>query len=154
MNRFLPPLLFALGSLLAFSGCSLPRLIILKDPLTPEEHVNLGVTYEKQGELDNAVREYEVAAKKLPRAYLYLGNAYFQKKDWKGAEKAYQKAIQKDPHNADAYNNLAWLYYTRKENLDDAERLAKKALDLNPAKRETYLDTLEKIREEKKESGH
>ena len=153
MNKFFPPLLFALCVLLVFSGCSLPRLIILKDPLTPEEHVNLGVTYEKQGDFDNAIREYELASKKLPRAYLYLGNAYFQKKDWKRAEKAYQRAIQKDPNHADAFNNLARLYYTRKENLDEAERLAQKALDLNPAKEDTYRDTLEKIREIKRESG-
>ena len=151
MNKFFPSLLFALFSLLIFSGCSLPKIIILKDPLTPEEHINLGVTYEKQGDFDNAIKEYGLAAQKLPRAYLYLGNAYFQKKDWKRAEEAYQKAIQKEPDQADAYNNLAWLYYTRKENLDRAEKLAQKAIELNPAKDEIYRDTLEKIVEMKKE---
>ncbi len=153
MNKFLPALLFGLCSLMVLSDCSLPRLIILKDPLTPEEHVNLGVSYEKQGDFDNAIREYESAAKKLPKAYLYLGNAYFQKEDWKQAEKAYRRAIRKDPKNADAFNNLAWLYYTRKERLDEAERLAQKALDLDSAKQDTYRDTLEKIREMKRESG-
>lgn len=152
MNRLFPPLLLALCSLLIFSGCSLPRLIILKDPLTPEEHVNLGVAYEKQGDFNNAIKEYRLAAKKSPQAYLYLGNAYFQKKDWKRAEEYYQKGIQKEPDNADLYNNLAWLYYTRKENLDQAEKLAQKAIGLNPAKEEIYRDTLEKIREIKKEA--
>ncbi len=152
MNRLFSPLLLALCSLLIFSGCSLPRLIILKDPLTPEEHVNLGVAYEKQGDFDNAIKEYRSAAKKSPPAYLYLGNAYFQKKDWKRAEEHYQKGIQKEPDNADLYNNLAWLYYTRKENLDQAEKLAQKAIGLNPAKEEIYRDTLEKIREIKKEA--
>jgi tetratricopeptide (TPR) repeat protein len=152
MNRLFSPLLLALCSLLIFSGCSLPRLIILKDPLTPEEHVNLGVAYEKQGDFDNAIKEYRLAAKKSPQAYLYLGNAYFQKKDWKRAEEYYQKGIQKEPDNADLYNNLAWLYYTRKEHLDRAEKLAQKAIGLNPAKEEIYRDTLEKIREIKKEA--
>jgi len=152
MNRLFSPQLLALCSLLIFSGCSLPRLIILKDPLTPEEHVNLGVAYEKQGDFDNAIKEYRLAAKKSPQAYLYLGNAYFQKKDWKRAEEYYQKGIQKEPDNADLYNNLAWLYYTRKENLDRAEKLAQKAIGLNPAKEEIYRDTLEKIREIKKEA--
>ena len=147
MNRIFPALLFALCSLLIFSGCSLPRLIILKDPLTPEEHVNLGVAYEKQGEIDNAIKEYRLAVKKSPQAYLYLGNAYFQKKDWKKAEEYYQKGLLKEPDNADLYNNLAWLYYTRKENLDRAEKLAQKAIELNPAKEEIYRDTLNKIRE-------
>jgi hypothetical protein len=35
-------------------------------------------------------------------------------------------------------------------NLDEAERLAKKALELNPSKKNIYDDTLEKIREVKK----
>jgi hypothetical protein len=33
--------------------------------------------YEQKGELDYAIREYQVASKKLTIAYLYLGNAHF-----------------------------------------------------------------------------
>ena len=130
-----------------FLGCSLPRIYILKDPLTPEEHLNLGVAYEKKGDLDHAIAEYKISAKKLPLAYLYMGNAYFQKKHWVEAEQCYKKAIEKDPKNADAYNNLAWLYYTKHENLDLAESLALKAIELNPSKGDIYQDTLERIRE-------
>jgi len=56
----------------------------------------------------------------------------------------------KDKQNADACNNLAWLYYTKRENLDEAESLAMKAMELNPSKENIYGDTLEKIRELKK----
>ncbi len=139
-------LLFALCSMLSALGCSFPRVIVLKDPLTPEEHLSLGVTYEQQGDFDNAIKQYHLAAKSLPRANLYLGNAHFQKKEWKEAEGFYRKAIEVEPDNADAHNNLAWLYYTRKENLDQAERLAQKALELNPGKGDVYRDTLDKIR--------
>jgi tetratricopeptide (TPR) repeat protein len=132
------------------AGCSLPRIIILKDPLTPEEHLNLGVVYEKQGEFDAAIKEYEAAAKKLPAAYLHLGNVYFQKNEWGRAEKYYRRAMRKEPNQADAYNNLAWLYYLQKKNLDEAETLALRALELNPEKRQIYRDTLEKIRELKR----
>jgi len=142
-------LLFALCSLLSLTGCSLPRIIILKDPLTPEEHLNLGVAYEKQGELDAAIKEYKLGAKKLPLGFLYLGNAHFQKQEYDKAEVYYKKAIKGEPGNADAHNNLAWLYYKKKENLDQAETLALKALELNPAKENVYRDTLEKIREMK-----
>ncbi|MDO9288414.1 MAG: tetratricopeptide repeat protein [Thermodesulfovibrionales bacterium] len=128
------------------ASCSLPRIIVLEDPLTPEEHINLGVAYEKQGELDNALKEYKEASKQLPSAYLYIGNIYFQKNELAEAETYYKKAIKKDTQNADAYNNLAWLYYTKKENLDEAESLALKAIELNPSKKETYQDTLEKVR--------
>jgi tetratricopeptide (TPR) repeat protein len=134
--------------LLAFflCACATPRIIVLDDPLSPEEHLNLGVTYEKQGDFDNALKEYKSASKKLPLAYLYMGNVYFQKKEYEEAEVHYKKAIKKDPENADAYNNLAWLYYTKRERLDEAEKLALKAIELNPSKKETYGDTLEKIR--------
>lgn len=144
--------LFVLSFLLSVAACSFPRVIILKDPLTPEEHLNLGVTYEQQGDFDNAIKEYNLAAKTLPGAFLYLGNAHFQKKEWNKAEDYYRLAIEKEPDNADAHNNLAWLYYTRREKLDEAETLARKALRLNPGKGDIYRDTLEKIREAKKGS--
>jgi len=124
----------------------MPKIIILDDPLSPEEHINLGVAYEKQGDIDNALKEYRLASKKLPLAYLYMGNIYFQKNDLDEAESAYKKAIKKAPDNSDAYNNLAWLYYTKKENLAEAEYLALKAIELNPSKKEIYQDTLNKIR--------
>jgi tetratricopeptide (TPR) repeat protein len=145
----LPFVLFYLYVATLLSGCSFPKIIIIKDPLTPEEHINLGVAYEKKGELDQAIKEYRLAAKKLPIAYVYLGNTYFQKEEWTDAESYYKKAIKKDPRQADAYNNLAWLYCTRGENLDQAEKLALKAIELNSSKEPTYRDTLEKVREKK-----
>ncbi len=127
-------------------SCSFPRIIILNDPLSPEEHLNLGVIYERKGEFDNALKEYYTASKKLPLAYLYLGNIYFQKNDYKEAEKYYKKALKKGVENGDLYNNLAWLYYTKEMNLEEAEGLVLKALQINPEKSDIYKDTLEKIR--------
>ncbi len=60
------------------------------------------------------------------------------------------KKLFKKSLNADAYNNLAWLYYVKKEHLDEAENLAAKAVELNPSKKNIYLNTLKKIRELKK----
>jgi tetratricopeptide (TPR) repeat protein len=142
-------LLFTLCSSLFFIGCSFPRIIVLKDPLTPEEHLNLGVAYEKKGEFENAIKEYKLAAKEFSIAYLYLGNVYFQKSELSEAEKYYKRSIKKEPNNADAYNNLAWLYYIKRENLDKAETLALRAMELNSLKIQIYRDTLEKVRKAK-----
>lgn len=126
---------------------------MLEDPLSPEEHLNLGVAYEKKGEWDSAIAQYKAASDKLPAAYTYIGNAYFQKGDLENAETFYREAIKKDPGNGDAYNNLAWLYYTKKEKLDKAESLAMKALEINPSGGDLYRDTLDRIRALKKGSA-
>jgi len=147
--RFIFMLSLAILLVLA-GGCTMPRIMMLSDPLTPEEHLQLGIAYEKNGELDNAINEYEAAARKTPRAHYYLGNAYFQKKEFGRAESYYKKAIKKEASNADAYNNLAWLYCVQRKNLDEAEGFVLKALELNPVKEDTYKDTLERIRKLKK----
>ena len=139
-------LLFGCCLLLFASGCVFPKIIVLEDPLTSEEHLELGVAYEKKGEFDSAIKQYRLATRKLPVAYLYLGNTHFQKNELHEAEEFYKEAIKRDAYNADAYNNLAWFYYVKGTNLDEAERLAKKALELNPSKKNIYDDTLEKIR--------
>jgi len=108
--------------------------------------LSLGVAYERKGEWESAIKEYEAASRKLPMAYTYLGNVYFQKNEFQVAEEYYRKAIKKDPENADAYNNLAWLYFTKKEQLEEAEQLALKAMELNPSKRDIYQDTLDQIK--------
>lgn len=153
--------LLATCCLLLTTGCALPRIVILNDPLAPEERINLGVAYERRGKIDKAIVEYEKASKKLPVAHLYLGNAYFQKGDLLEAERHYRIAIRKVPGLSDAYNNLAWLYYIKakdlklkatdkdenyKDLLKKAEPLAIRAIEIDPSNK-NYQNTLNKIRE-------
>ena len=49
---------FVVLALLFLSGCSLPRIIILNDPLSAEEHNNLGRIYESQEKYDLAAQQY------------------------------------------------------------------------------------------------
>ena len=130
------------------SSCALPKIRILHDPLTLEEHLDLGVSYERGGEFDAALAEYAVAAKRIPVALLYMGNVYFQKKDFENAELYFAKAIE-ETNDPRAYNNLAWLYYTQDRNLEAAEGLARVAVAADPLSGD-YKDTLRKIQEKRK----
>lgn len=131
------------------TGCSIPRIMIVGDPLSATEHVQLGQAYEQQGEFEAALREYDKASKDFPRVHLYKGNVYFQQGAHRLAEKAYLRAINELPDEPRSYNNLAWLYYmyyTEYRKLKEAETLAQKALALaDPESEKACKDTLKSI---------
>lgn len=135
-------------------GCGLPHYVILDDPLSPQEHLELGLSYEKQGKFQAAVKEYQDAAKKIDVAWLLMGNAQFSLGHDDAAEEAYRQAMARMPDNPRPYNNLAWLLCARGKKLAEAEALARKALALAPAgKKATYEDTLNKVRAARVEGG-
>ncbi len=150
-----PIVIITILSVLALSGCGshMPRIIILDDPLTAEEHLNLGVSYESKQEYLYAIEQYQLAAegKLKARAELYTGNVYFSMGDIDAAESHYKLALKTNPGFAEAYNSLAWLYATEKINLHEAEKLALKAVDLSnnlfsDDRNENFRDTLNTIR--------
>jgi tetratricopeptide (TPR) repeat protein len=111
-------------SLLLAGGCSrLPKVIVLSDPLTAAEHVDLGVAYERKGELDLAQREYERALRKdgkFYRARVNLGNIFLAKKEYGTAREEYLLALELRPGDAEATNNLAWAAIFSGEGIDEA----------------------------------
>ncbi len=143
--RKMGPAVFAAALLLVFSGCSLPRIIVLHDPLTANEHDDLGRSYEAEGKDSLAQEQYREALKKdskhLP-TLLLLGDLSYRMKNYDDAAWAYSKALALDSRNADVRNNLAWVYIQTGKNLDKAKELITEALDLNPVHRPYYLDTL------------
>jgi tetratricopeptide (TPR) repeat protein len=139
-------LAYLVAVLTLISGCSLPRITVLGDPLSPEEHLKLGMAYESKKEYDLAAAEYETASRSLPVAYLFLGNVLFLQGKYAEAEQRYRRAIKELPEDPRPYNNLAWLYCTEGINLEEAENLARRAVALAPAGEDApYRDTLNQI---------
>ncbi|MFA5808484.1 MAG: tetratricopeptide repeat protein [bacterium] len=119
-RRVLPFLLV----LLLAGGCSrIPRIIVLEDPLTAAEHAELGVAYERKGELDLARREYERALQKdakFHRARVNLGNIFLAKKEYGKAREEYLLALELRPGDAEATNNFSWAAIFSGEGIDEA----------------------------------
>lgn len=136
------------------TSCSFPKITVWEDPLSAREHLQLGTAYEQQGDMELALHEYEQAVSELPEAHLMLGNVHFRRNNLQQSEKHYRLAIKKLPDHPAAYNNLAWQFYVQKQNLEEAERLARKAVNLSrPIKFSPCEDTLEKIRSLRKDHG-
>lgn len=132
------------------SSCSLPTLVFLRDPLTAEEHIDLGYIYEKKGKPDLAEEEYRKAIKKDKkqwRAYYNLGNLYANRGEYDRAVSLYEKAlsINRDP---DVLNNLAYSLYKLGDYCRALEYI-QEALRRGEREeyRETYRDLIRTIEE-------
>ena len=139
-------LVTVLGSVQACS--SLPRIVILHDPLTPQEHVTLGESYQAGGLGDLAAREFEAALRQQREyvpAVIGLGNLSFERGALEEAEVFYRRALDTAPDHPGASNNLALVYLARGARLDEAEGLARRAAEQGGALRPYALDTLAQI---------
>src|SRR5659263_453854 len=136
--------------LLLAGGCSrIPKIIILEDPLTAAEHVELGVAYERKGELDLARREYERALRKdrkFYRARLNLGNIFLTKKEYGKAREEYRLALELRPGDAEATNNLSWAAIFSGEGIDEALARMESVVSIPTGRQANLLDTLGVLR--------
>ena len=138
------------------SGCAfLPKVYEYHDPLTPQEHLALGVSYESEGNADLAIAEYKkVIESKAPgqsvTARVFLGNVYAGLEQYDAAEQYYREALSLDPHRGQALNNLAALYVKQGTLLNQAENLARTAVlqaesEHQPREKGIYLETLGEV---------
>ena len=130
---------------IALTACSMPRIVVLNDPLTAKEHVDLGAAYEQKGMLDQAEKEYLRAADKQDTwavPSFNLGNIAYRQRDLKAAERYYRKALTLDNENPDIMNNLANLLHDMGRN-EEARALIDKALVIQH--KAEYIDTKQKI---------
>jgi len=73
--------------------------------------------------------------------YTNLGDATYRLKQYAESDKWFNKAIALDSNNALALNNYAYYLSERNDNLDKAEAMSKKSLDIdsaNPSYEDTY----------------
>lgn len=93
-----------------------------------------GVRYWDQRDIHNAVASFNEALKKNPKfagGYLMLGYIKMNSFDIDGASKNFVKALELDPSNAVAANNLGFLFILR-GNFSDAINYLSKSVRLSP----------------------
>lgn len=78
--------------------------------------------------------------KMLAQFYSYLGDTYFQLNDNEKSDEAYDRVLKIDPDNVLVLNNYAYYLSLRGTDLEKAEQMAKKAVELEPTN-SSYLDT-------------
>jgi Flp pilus assembly protein TadD len=137
---------FALGLAAGLASCS--HLVLLHDPLTANEHNDLGFAYESSGELELAAREYRKALRLDPhqaRTRVNLGNVEGATGRWAAAEKHYRRALRDSTTDYDAMNNLAFALLQRGRRLDEARALAERAVAAGGERDSIYRATLAQV---------
>jgi tetratricopeptide (TPR) repeat protein len=110
---------------------SLYRHVIELDPSNFEAYRKLAFVYKAQNRLDEAMKQYEAAARQQPKgaaaARTMIGMILTLQNKNDEARKQYEQALAVDPQAAVAANNLAWDYAEKGTNLDVALSLAQTA---------------------------
>jgi Tfp pilus assembly protein PilF len=112
----------------------------------PAEQLNdLGVLYEREGNLDRAAWAYQQAVWRSPRfalAYVNLGNVLRKQGKTEEALFRYRQAMNADRANFEAANNFADLCAEKGVHVDEAIGCVKARLDAAGPRRAYGLDTL------------
>ena len=72
--------------------------------------------------------------------YSILGNSYNELKDFENSDISYERALEYIPDNVQVLNNYAYYLSLREENLERAEEMSKKTIEMFPEEA-NYLDT-------------
>ena len=105
-------------------------------------HFNMALLHEARGDFNLAVVEYKKEQETSPFNYkpdFNLGLLYEKAKELNKAIKEFKSCIEKNEKYANAYVFLAKAYMDIEENLNEAEKLALKGLELKPDLRTNIL---------------
>jgi tetratricopeptide (TPR) repeat protein len=120
------------------------RRAIELDPNYLVAYEALAALYINTKQEERAIAEYQKIISIRPESagpYTLIGMLEYGKQNYDRAIENYRKALERDPNNAIAANNLAYLYADGKGNVDEALRLAQGVVQKNPNVA-GFLDTL------------
>lgn len=103
------------------------RLSLEKNPKFYKAYYNLGNIYFNKGNIDEALKNYKLAAKyNNKNSYIYtnIGCCYLAKNNLHLARINFNKAVSLNPQNPTNYYNLSYIY-KQKDNTKKAEELLK-----------------------------
>jgi len=126
------------------SACEKLKEAIKLNPGYIEAYIGLGVLCEMKKDYAGAVENFEKALAIEPldaRLHFYLGVLYDKKKEKSLAVKEFREAMRLNPSLSDAYNYVGYMFAEDGVNLDEAEALIKKALEVEPDNG-AYVDSL------------
>lgn len=118
-------------------------------PASLAAQLGLAAAYQRQGENEKARELIESVLREnpdVPDAYRWVADLYLEQKIYGEAVRFYEEALQRNPADAAAHNNLAWLLATAEDPVfRDADRAlhhARRAVELSEGKEAAFLDTL------------
>jgi tetratricopeptide (TPR) repeat protein len=108
-----------------------------------EEHFKKGHELLKKKELDNALSEFEKAAKlspDSPLAQYWVGMTFFYKKDSERAIAKFKKVLELDPKNFRAMAMIGKILSFDRAKLDEAAKYLNNALSIDPNYEDARFD--------------
>lgn len=116
-------------------------------PTVPEPYLYNGIALSRLSRHDEAIETLitgrdVVVDNPLLQAQFWssLGDAYNEAGRFPDSDKAFEKALAMEPDNSGTLNNYAYYLSVRNEQLEKAERMSKRSLEITPGSA-TYMDT-------------
>ena len=114
------------------------------NPENLEIYTYLAQLYFSQEKYNQAIEQFKHIIAVNPKnasAYYFLGSSYLETHVPLKAKECFQKALSIEPRHDGALNSLAFMQAEQGNNLDDALRMVRQAIDIDPANG-AYYDTL------------
>lgn len=134
-----------LGTKDLFEAEKIYRSAIATDQSDISPQLNLGVVYFEKGDFEKALNEWESLLQQAPdnlRVLSVMGSAFLEKRRFDDAIRVFGRMVELMPDNGSLANTLGYLLADQNRELDRADKLIAKAIEMDKPNRATYLDSL------------